>query len=293
MNKQLEETACLYVLDHLDPVERAAFEARIVREPELAEFVRDLEPALVRSVRELPQHEPPAGTLARIEARIASLRATAPEPAPAPRRGWNPFRTGSGALALDRFSLARWGVAAVIAVSLATIAIQSLRTPATQPVFVFVGLDAGRNTFAELPLRESAKDPDARFIQLASLAENFWKKPGDLPVRTEPASGDSRAYALFDPRSRQGFIVVERLPAAAEGQQYHLWAVDSSTGRVRDAGSLPQDGADRGMYSFALGSDDSLDAARPGFFITVEETGEPASAPAEPRGKVVLGRGSI
>jgi len=290
MNKQLEETACLYVLDQLDPVERSAFETRMLREPALAELVRKLEPVLLHGVRELPRHEPPAGTLERIEARIAALRDTDPEPEPVARRGWNPFRAGGGALALDWSSLARWGVAAVIAVSLATIAIQSLR-PATQPVFVIVGLDADRSTFAELPQSGSAKDPDARFIQLATLAENFWRKPGDMPAAV--ASGDSRAYALFDPRSRQGFIVVDRLPAAAEGQQYHLWAVDSSTGRVRDAGSLPQDGADRGMYSFALGSDDSLDAARPSFFITVEEESTPASAPSEPRGKVVLGKGRI
>jgi anti-sigma-K factor RskA len=292
MNKQLEETACLYVLDQLDSDERAAFETRLLREPGLAQLVRDLEPALAHGVSDLPRHEPSPGTLDRIEARIAALRDTAPAPAPAPRRRWNPFRTGGGALALDWFSLARWGVAAVIAVSLATLAIQSLR-PAAQPVFVFVGLDADRSTFAELPQRDPAKDPDARFIQLATLAENFWRKPAELPAWAVPETGDSRAYALFDPGSRQGVIVVEQLPAAAKGQQYHLWAVDSSTGRVRDAGSLPQQGTDRGMYSFALGSEDSLDAARPSFFITVEEESTPTSAPADPRGTVVLGRGRI
>ena len=46
--------------------------------------------------------------------------------------------------------LAQWGIAAVITVSLATLAIQSLRAP-SRPVFVVVGLDANRNTFAELP----------------------------------------------------------------------------------------------------------------------------------------------
>lgn len=292
MNKQLEETACLYVLDQLDSDERAAFESRLLREPALAELVRELEPVLAHGVRGLTRHEPPAGTLDRIEARIAALPEPAPEPAPGPRHGWNPFRTGTGALTLDWFSLARWGVAAVIAVSLATLAIQGLR-PAAQPVFVFVGLDAERSTFAELPQQQSAKDPDARFIQLATLAQNFWRKPAELPAWSTPAPGDSRAYALFDPGSRQGFIVVEQLPAAAEGQRYHLWLIDPATGRVRDAGSLPQDGADRGLYSFAIGSDDNLDADRPSFFITVEEETDTTAAPSQPRGKVVLGKGRI
>jgi anti-sigma-K factor RskA len=290
MNNQLEETACLYVLDQLDPVERAAFEARIVREPGLAALVHDLEPALSHGVHGLPRHEPPAGTLDRIEARIAALRETAEAPESAPRHAWNPFRTGGGTLVLDWVSLARWGVAAVIAVSLATLAIQSLR-PAAQPVFVFVGLDTNRSTFAELPVQKAASDPDERFIQLAVLAENFWRKPAELPARAASPTGDSRAYALFDPGSRQGFIAVEQLPAAMEGQRYHLWVVDSASGRVRDAGSLPLDGMNRGLYSFALGADDSLESNRPNFFITLEENGD--NIPSQPHGKVVLGRGKI
>jgi hypothetical protein len=213
MNKSLEELACLYVLDQLEPRERAGFEARLLRYPELATFVRELEPTLARGVGELPQHTPSAGVLNQIEARIDALGDTAA--AREPRR--------APVLPFNFFSLARWGIAAVIAVSLATIAIQSLREPgpaASQPVLVFVGLDANKNTFAELPMRDGAKDPDARFIQLATLAENYWRKPGELPVRTQPAPGDNRGYALFDPASRQGFIVIEQLPVATEGQRY-------------------------------------------------------------------------
>jgi len=291
MTKQFEELACLYVLDQLDNDERTAFEARLIREPELAELVRDLEPALAHGVRDLPQHEPPAGALDRIETRIDALRGSVAATAE-PRRSWNPFRTKGTVIAPDWFSLARWGVAAVVAVSLATLAIQSLRTPAAQPVFVFVGLDADRNTFAELPMQDSVKDPDARFIQLAGLAESFWQKPSGLPARTVPAPGDSRAYALFDPGSRQGFIVVEQLPVAAEGQSYHLWVVDPATGRARDAGSLPLDGMSRGLYSFALEPGDATESSRPNFFITLEEAGaDPATT--QPRGKVVLGRNNI
>jgi hypothetical protein len=285
MNKSLEELACLYVLDQLEPRERAGFEARLLRYPELATFVRELEPTLARGVGELPQHTPSAGVLNQIEARIDALGDTAA--AREPRR--------APVLPFNFFSLARWGIAAVIAVSLATIAIQSLREPgpaASQPVLVFVGLDANKNTFAELPMRDGAKDPDARFIQLATLAENYWRKPGELPVRTQPAPGDNRGYALFDPASRQGFIVIEQLPVATEGQRYHLWVVDPASGRASDAGILPLDGMSRGFYSFTIGSDDSLESSRPNFFVTLEDNGaEPAST--QPRGKVVLGRNDI
>lgn len=279
MNESPEDSACLYVLDQLDPGERAAFEARLLREPKLAALVRDLESGLARGVRALPRHEPPAGTLDQIEGRIDALRALATLPEPASR----PF---------PWVAFARWGLAAVIAVSLATLAVQSLRSSAGRPMIVFVGLDQNRSTYTELPLRASAQDPDARFIQLASLAQNFWEKPGDLPVKPNPLSGDNRGYALFDPGSRQGFIAIEQLPLIAETQRYHLWIRDPATARVHDAGILPLGGMNRGLYSFALGPIDGPQTARPNFFITVEENSA-APHPAQPRGKVVLGHQRI
>lgn len=280
MNDSLQDLATLYVLDQLEPSERAVFEARLLREPALAALVRDLEAGLARGVRSLPPREPPAGTLDRIEDRIDALRtppAALPGIAPAPVR-WVAF--------------ARWGLAAVIAVSLVTIAVQGLRPAAAHPVIVVVGLGANRSSMTELPLREPGKDADARFIQLASLAENYWAKPGSLPGKSPAATGDNSGYALFDPGSRQGFIVIEQLPAVAENERYHLWIVDPATARVSDAGILPLAGLNRGLYSFALGSEDSPPTGRPNFFITVEENGA-SSSPARPSGKVVLGRSSI
>jgi len=65
MNSQLEELACFYVLDQLDPRDRAAFEARLLREPELAALVHELEGTLARNIRALPRSEPPVNLLAR------------------------------------------------------------------------------------------------------------------------------------------------------------------------------------------------------------------------------------
>ncbi len=281
MNPQLEDLASLYVLDQLTGPERADFEARLLREPELAALVHDLEAGLARGVRSLPPAEPPAALLARIEGRIDAL--TADRPGPARARRTNPWRW---------LPFARWGVAAVIVASLATLAVQSLRHSADRPMIVLVGLDADKNTFTELPLRGSAKDVDSRFMQLASLAENYWKEPGDVPAKPPPAAGDSRGYALFDPGSMHGFIAIEQLPAITGNQSYHLWIVDPANGRVYDAGILPLIGTTRGLYSFTLGPADSPKSTRPNFFITAEDV-DAITRPARPRGKVVLGSRSI
>lgn len=78
MNPQLEELATLYVLDRLDPAERTAFESQLPGSPELTAFVRDLEAALAREIRSLPQHQPSADLLARIESRLDPAPAVVP-----------------------------------------------------------------------------------------------------------------------------------------------------------------------------------------------------------------------
>ncbi|HVT74789.1 MAG TPA: anti-sigma factor [Lacunisphaera sp.] len=291
MNESSEELAALYVLDRLDAAERTAFEARLLREPALAALVQQCEAGLEHGVHALPRRALPpgalgrieqrldtlaAGTLARIERRLDALDAGAATPGPAPRP-------------LPWAAWARWGIAAVIAVSLATLAVQSLRRSAAAPAIVVVGLDQDQNRFADLPLRPAAQDPDARFIQLASMAQNFWEHPSALPLKPEHGDGGSSGYALFDPGSRQGFIAVDHLPVVAATKRYHLWLRDPATNRVLNAGVLPLGEMNRGLFSFALGSDDSPLSDRPELFVTVEDrTTEPV--PARPHGKVVLGR---
>jgi anti-sigma-K factor RskA len=279
MNTQLEELACLYVLDRLDARERAAFEARLAQDPELAATLREIEASLARRVRALPQHEPPAGMLARIEARIAGARPG--EARPHSRRGAPLWATA-----------ARWGVAAAVAVGVGIVAVQSLRrTPAdARPYVIVVGLDSLRSTLAEVPVEERARDADASFIQLATLAERFWEKPDDLPFKLHSAGQSGRGYALFDPGSNQGFIAIRELPAAGRGKEYHLWLVDTASGQVREAGVLPAASAG-GLYFFSVVPTTSAKPGRPDFFVTAEDTGSPNSA--LPRGKVVLGDSRI
>jgi anti-sigma-K factor RskA len=280
MNTQLEELACLYVLDRLDERERAAFEARLANDPELVALMRELEDALARRIRALPRHEPPAGLLSAIESRIDGV----------PSHGERaPARAASPAWA----SFARWGIAAVIAVGVATVAVQDLRRApaAAQPYVIVVGLDSLRSTLAELPVKVRPANADASFVQLATLAERFWDKPEDLPVKLDSAGQSGRGYALFDPASNQGFIAIRQLPAAGEGKQYHLWLIDTSSGQIREAGVLPAAESARGLYFFSVAPTSASKPGRLNFFVTAEDSAAPESA--EPRGKVVLGDRSI
>jgi anti-sigma-K factor RskA len=277
MKETLEELACLYVLDQLDPSERAVFEARMVREPELAALVRQFEETVATSIRALPQVEPPSTAIARIEARIS-------QPAPA----MLPPRPSGRTREFAWGSFARWGLAAVVALSLSTIAVQSLRRGPSAPMIIFVGLDSNRNTFTELPVHDQANDPDARFIELASMAEKYWEKSGELPANSNLTLSEGRGYALIDPASMQGFIAVEQLPPISENQRYHVWVVDPNSHLVRDAGVLPLSGRNSGLYSFVLGTAEDEKPMRPNIFITVEDAGA-TSSPSQPRGKVVLG----
>jgi len=277
MNPQMEELACLYVIDRLDERERAAVEARLPRDPELAALVTELESALARRVRALPQHEPSARLLSRIEAMIDGPPAAG---SPAPARAATPMWT----------SIARWGIAAVIAVSVGTIALQSLRRTtgaAGRPIVVIVGLDSRQSTMAELTLQQIPMNADARFIQLATLAQQYWEKPDDLPVKSAAGSEGGRGYALFDPASNQGFIAIRHLPAIGEGKRYRLWILDTGSGRIREAGTLPATDSTRGLYSFSVTPAAGVRPESLNFFVTAEDASTADSS--QPKGKVVLG----
>jgi anti-sigma-K factor RskA len=286
MKESPEEIATLYVLDQLEPRERALAEARLARDPEFAALVRGCESALAAGIHSLPPRTPSPLVLENLEDQLDELSqaqspARFPLPAsPLPRHPW--------------VTLAQWGIAAVITLSLATLAVQSLRPANAQPVFVVVGLDANRNTFAELPTQDAAaKDPDSRFMQLASAAADLWRNPSARPAAARFDTGGNRGYALFDPGSQQGFLAVEQLPAIAASQRYHLWMIDEPSGRIRDAGILPLAHVNRGLFSFALDPATASKSGRPNFFITIEEAGAPSEPNEKPRGKVVLGKDSI
>jgi Uncharacterized protein conserved in bacteria len=276
MTPPVEELATLYVLDQLEPAERAAFEARLARESELRTLVHSLELTLEQRIRSLPQHTPPAHLLARIESQLDQRPAAAAPPASL-LPVWPAFT--------------RWilPAAAAIALGAATFFYLDRQRAPAPPVVLVVALDPQRNTVTRIPLHDDASGADGRFVQLASLAEQFWTRPENLP-RASTADGQSPAYALFDPATRQGFIAVQQLPTQPDGKRYHLWLVDSETGRALDAGSLPS-ATSRGLYFFSLDPATAPASGPIHFLITAEDPSTPP--PARPRGTPILGQGPI
>ncbi len=284
MTPPVEELAALYVLDQLEPAERANFEARLEREPELRSLVRSLELTLEQHIRALPQHTPPAALLSRIESQLhANVGQGLPTPPSAPPS------TPTNILPFWP-AFTRWILPAAAAIILGAATFFYLdHQRAPQPVILVVGLDPQHNTVTEIPLQTPARDTDARFIQLASLAEQFWTEPNQLP----PASDAARnlpAYALFDPATRQGFIAVQQLPQQPADKRYHLWLVDTETGRALDAGSLPS-ATSRGLYFFSLDPSIAPASGPIHFLITAED--KTATSPARPRGTPILGQNPI
>ncbi len=307
MTPQLEELACLYVLDQLDPSERAAFETRLAHDDALATLVREFETALAERIRLLPPHRPRADLLARIEAQLDTpAQAGRGLPTPpfhtSPRLPSPPPPAFTDSLLAARPpshasprvltvwpTVARWTLAAAAAIALGAgtfFFLERHRAADAPPMVLIVGLDPQHSTVTPFQLREGPTGPDARFVQLASLAEQFWTSPENLPHGSSSA-GSRHAYALFDPTTRQGFIAVQQLPAPADGKRYHLWLVDPGASRVIDAGSLPA-ATSRGLYFFTI---DPATAPTPGpldFLITAEDTAP--TSPLRPRGEPILGQ---
>ncbi len=279
MNPKLEELACLYVLDQLDPGERAAFESRLQHDPELVALVRDLESTVGAQVQALPQRVPPARLLAAIEARVdQASRRVAPAPGRSHAFAWAMLGGAAAVilLGLGLFLFRTWG--------------HSAGSEGGRPVVIVASLEAGRSTLVWLPLKSEPTTADARFIQLARLAEQYWNRPEKLPAKLSAAAETARGYAVFDPDSDQGFVAVRQLPSPPPNQRYHFWVIDTATGETRDAGVLPLEASTRGMFFFSVPNVPRSNPRQLDFYLTIDSATE--NDAARTAGRVVLGQKS-
>ncbi|HEY4299770.1 MAG TPA: anti-sigma factor [Candidatus Didemnitutus sp.] len=260
MNESIDETAILYLLDELDAPARAGFEAKVLADPALAKRLRELEDDFEARIRELPQRPAPAGTWSRIESAIAESGA-------------------ARVVSFPRLAWAGFGIAAAVLLGVGTLAFRERRHPVSPSTPELLVADLGsRGGSVELSRLPGGQDADERFHELASMARQYWDEPAS-------AAGD-RAYALFDPGAHEGFLGVRHLQPPEAGHRYHLWVVDTATNEVHDAGELPVDGAESGLYHFTVTPDQAPAPGRLDFVVTAEKK---ASAPqAKPAGAVVV-----
>ncbi len=283
MNTQLEELASLYVLDELNPEERSNFEQRLESDTKLLMLVRELEVALEDQIRNLPQKVAPVHVFDTVSRRITPTQANKPLSKPAIVVSWSTF--------------AGWGMAAALLLGVGLTLLLTNRdsgSPITggQPVVLLVGMDSKSSSVEAVP-STMAVDEFESFIQLAEMAETYWKHPEQLPknVQSPLANTKSSGYAVYDPQSKHGFIAIQKLPVQKEGNNYFLWLKDSGSNVLECAGIIPMQNRDQGLYFFELDEGSTLASNQVAFFITEEASAEKELT--KPSGQLVLGSDHI
>lgn len=283
MNTHTEELASLYVLDKLNPEERRDFKKRLETDPELLKLVRDLEAVLEQQIKNLPQERAPSDLFDRIKQRI-NTETTARPNSPVLTIRWSAF--------------AGWGMAAALLLGIGlTFLLTSNQDSGSgsprQPVVLIVGMESNSSSLEVVPASLPADELE-NFMKLAGMAESYWNHPEELPgkVTSSPLANTlGSGYALFDPRSKHGFIAIQNLPDREEGKKYYLWLRDIGSNVLECAGIIPLHENNQGLYFFDLGDDSTISSNRVAFFVTEE----PATAeqPSEPQGQLVLGSDHI
>ena len=282
MNTHLEELASLYVLDELNPEERRAFEQQLENDTELLLLVRELEVALEDQIRSLPQATVSENVFHSIQQKITSSSDRA-QPKPVITLSWSTF--------------AGWGMAAALLLGVGLTLLLTNRgagpvAAPNQPVVLLVGMDS-KSAFVEAIPSEMPVDELDNFVQLAEMAETFWKHPEQLPERVQSplANTKSSGYAVYDPQSRHGFIAIQKLPVQEDGKNYFLWLKEAGSNVLECAGIIPMQDRDQGLYFFELEDNSTLSSNKVAFFITEEASDE--TELEKPSGELVLGSDHI
>jgi hypothetical protein len=284
MNTKTEELASLYVLDELNLEERQAFEKRLQSDTELLLLVRELELALEDQIRSLPQHSAPSHLFNRIKDRIEAVPAA---------------EISQPMLTLRWSTLAGWGMAAALLLGVGLTLLVTSRDPAVspvasqQPVVLIVGMNSDSSVVKHVPAT-MAVDEFENFTQLAEMAETYWAHPDELPGnlgKSPLANTLGSGYAVYDPRSKYGFVAIQNLPLHQEGKNYFLWLKDAGSKVLECAGIIPLQDRKQGLYFFELDGKSSINSNKVTFFITEEEAAD--AELSHPKGQLVLGSDRI
>ncbi|HWA28444.1 MAG TPA: anti-sigma factor [Lacunisphaera sp.] len=229
ITERQEELAALHALGLLEGAERAAFEAELAGNAELAALVDSLAGASANLSFAARQVPPPAGLKERVLAACASVPQSAKaEAALAPVVGF-PLRR-----------LIPWAAAAILAVTAGWLASRNL---ALQSENDFLRTERQLAQVAYLRAQAELKE---RSIVAEGLINDLGRQlraQDDLTrlkvtalVALAGGTPEARAIAVWDPGREAGLLTVEKLPAIDENQDYQLWVVDPAYPNPVDGG---------------------------------------------------------
>jgi len=274
-----EEQAALYAMDRLEPAERAEFEGALQNDAELRALVAELEETAAALAHSAPLHLPPPELKARVLA--ATLGET---PAPTGRPSMS--RTVHWREYLP------WAVAAMFALSTVVFWMERRQLSADRGMVVrdFVILEQNAATETAALRRELANLQQRQTTEIGALqAELAAMRERDafssMKIATLTAQVDVYARALavvvWDAKAQQGFLTLEKFPAAGAGKDYQLWVIDPAKKTPVSAGIVPVSAT--GVARIAFKPEQPISAVDK-FAISVERTG---GSPA-PQGQIVL-----
>lgn len=274
-----EEQAALYVMDRLEPAERAEFESALQSDAELRALVAELEEAAAALAHAAPLHLPPPGLKARV---LAATRGETPAAAVRPSilgtARWREYLP--------------WAVAAMFALSTIVFWIERHQLSAERGLVVrdFVTFEQQAATETAALERELANQRQRQTTEMSALrAELDAMRERDalssMKIATLTAQVDAYARALavvvWDAKAQQGFLTLDKFPAAGAGKDYQLWVIDPAKKTPVSAGIVPI--SPTGVARIAFKPDQPISAVGK-FAISVERTG---GAPS-PQGQIVL-----
>ena len=199
ISESQQEQASLYALGLLDADEAGAFEQGLARDPELSEFVRDLQETaalLALAGEEGTDAAPPA----------LRERVLAGANAPARPRAWRPW-------AIAALFMACAGILGAVA-----------QQRQSQNERLWATVSRYKRSLAE----EKAAHTPAHALEQVSFCA--------LEPTPEFTTDQPRAMVLWDAAHRQGKLRINHLAPPAEGKDYQLWAVEAGRKDAVSAG---------------------------------------------------------
>ena len=224
IDETLQDQAALHALGMLHGVEATAFQAALVATPELQRMVNEIAETAAAITRALPAANAPSEILPRLLTQIRSERMHGPvSPAQAESAGFNWMP---------------WALAASIAIAagagfLAGAKVTSVNSAEriTQLSSKMERGDAEQQRLAAIiaALNEERVAMEKRVSDLRQRDAIFQVRIATLKVQKtalEKAYANVAAFVIWDASGQNGVMRFDKLPQAAAGKVYQMWAID-------------------------------------------------------------------